>query len=82
MVKLPDPNRIPENLDNVKVIPVKEYMVASWCQMPEGKGQPTQVHLVLKTSAELPIVLRLKSKDAVDILIEALERHRNDVWPY
>ena len=81
MTKLPDVNRIPENLDGMAIIPIEEYTVASWCALPDGKGPSTQVHIVLKTPLKARFVLRLKSKDAVSTFIEALERHRNDVWP-
>lgn len=83
---LPEPNRLPVNLDEMGVWPVEcLYEVASWCPERDGKGPATQVHLalVLKVDDKLTLrpTIRLKSVRAVNELIGVLERHRDDVWP-
>ncbi|KKM78113.1 hypothetical protein LCGC14_1363210 [marine sediment metagenome] len=81
MTKLPDVNRVPENLEGMDIVLTKGYTVASWCPLPDGKVPSTQVHLVLEMPIKGKLVLRLKTKEAVNTLIKVLERHRNDVWP-
>ncbi|MCG8583718.1 MAG: hypothetical protein MI757_03305 [Pirellulales bacterium] len=61
---------------------ITEYTVGSWCPTPDGSGPAEAVAIQLMT--DLPdwsFMLRLKSPAAVDEMIEALKRHRNDVWP-
>ena len=80
---LPPVNRIPINLPP-ELMSIKHYTVASWCPARDGKGPATAValHLTLDLDGdEFEIVMRLKTPDAVDTMIAALERHRNDVWP-
>lgn len=84
--KLPPPNRIPQAITDPDFVPVLEYQVGSWCPTPDGSGPATAVALrfhgpVLGTDRMVSMHLRLKSARAVDELIAALERHRNDVWP-
>jgi hypothetical protein len=82
---LPPPNRVPVNLAQVGLRNIKSYGVASWCPTPDGSGPAEAVvlHLTIGTveGDDLEIGLRLKSARAVDEMIAALERHRNDVWP-
>jgi hypothetical protein len=79
---LPPMNRVPRNVAGLAILEIEEYSVNNWHPLADGKGLPTQVHLVFKLRgiAE-PLVLRLKSARAADQLIAILERHRNDVWP-
>lgn len=82
MNPLPPPNRIPTNCDEIgTVFPCEGYSVYSWGPERDGRGPKTQVHLLLPISGVGSIALRLKSKCAVDEMIAALTRHRNDVWP-
>lgn len=65
---------------------VTGYTVASWCPTPDGTGPATAVALVMETrlpvlDAQCDIVLRLKSPRAVDEMVQALLRHKRDVWP-
>lgn len=80
-MSLPLPNRIPENCpDHLLALRIGDYQVGSWHPLPDGKGRATQVHLALRLNVGV-VVLRLKSRNAVQTLIDALERHRDDVWP-
>lgn len=67
---------------------VEGYTVASWCPTPDASGPPTAVALVIETEAfEIPagtkydIVLRLKTPQAADTLIQSVLRHKRQVWP-
>jgi len=64
------------------VMEIESYNVTEWCPTPDGSGQPEQVWLQVNLKdVPIPMALRLKSMDAVDTLIEALTRHRLNVWP-
>jgi hypothetical protein len=79
--ELPPVNRIPENIDEPRIV-VECYHVGSWCPERDGKGPATQVHITFHLAGDIPpMAIRLKSKLAADQMIEALIRHRNDVWP-
>jgi hypothetical protein len=78
---LPPASRVPENVpDYLRLLDIGGYHVGSWGPEPDGKGQSTQVHLTLRVPGGA-VVMRLKSHRAVNTLIAALERHRDDVWP-
>jgi hypothetical protein len=63
--------------------------VYSWTPERDGKGRPQQVHMVFPVTMSSPdseplrfcVAMRLKSRRAVDEIIAALVRHRDDVWP-
>jgi hypothetical protein len=65
------------------------YTVAQWCPTPDGSGRPEAVVLQIDLNAVLhingrvadAIALRLKSRHACNVLIEVLERHRDEVFP-
>lgn len=61
---------------------VSEYSVGSWCPTTDGSGPAEAVALQFVTkNPAISIFLRLKSPAAVDELISALQRHKEDVWP-
>jgi hypothetical protein len=79
---LPPLNRIPENTGGTLYFDIAEYGVHNWHPLPDGKGAPTQVHVrFVFANGMPPMVLRLKGPAAVDELVDALNRHRFDVWP-
>ena len=59
----------------------KSYTIGSWCPTPDGSEPPTAVALEMEVEGLPPIIMRLKSKRAVDEMIAALERHKQEVWP-
>lgn len=81
------PRRLPpsERLGTPLVGPnVESYTVGSWCPTPDGTGRPVAVALSLQVrlAGELvDLVVRLKSPERVDQMIQALLRHKRDVWP-
>jgi hypothetical protein len=81
---LPPVNRVPHNLDG-KHFSIVEYGVASWCPERDGKvpAEAVAFHITIGfgDGDQLKAVMRLKTPRAVDELVAALERHRNDVWP-
>ena len=76
--RLNPPSKEPTPLIGVNV---KGYAVGSWCPTPDGSGAPTAVAISIETESFGDIVLRMKSPRAVDEFIQALLRHKRDVWP-
>lgn len=63
-------------------ITITEYTVGSWCPTPDGSGPAEAVAIQLMTEMDgVSFFMRLKSPAAVDELIAALRRHKDDVWP-
>lgn len=65
------------------VLELEDMEVASWSPGEPGEHKPcTQVHVLLKLAGiDEVLVMRYKSKAAVDQLIAALIEHRDFVWP-
>jgi hypothetical protein len=69
------PRGIPDGLT------IEEYTVGSWCRSPDGSGKPEAVALCLSVKGLAgPLVMRLKTRRAVDDMIRALKTHRDDVF--
>lgn len=60
---------------------ILSYRVVSWCPTLDGSGPATAVGLILDVRGVPPLVMRLKTRQAVDEMIAALEKHRDDVFP-
>ena len=56
------------------------YEICSWRPGPPNSGPPEQVHLLFQVAPGAKMVLRLKSKRALDELVGLLLQYRNDVW--
>ena len=66
---------------NLHGITVTEYVVGSWCPTPDGSGPAEAVAIEIKTNIpEVTFFMRLKTPAAVDEMIQALLRHKRDVW--
>lgn len=57
------------------------FTVGSWCPTVDGSGPATAVAIVIETVSAGHLVLRIKSPERVDELIQMLLRHKRDVWP-
>lgn len=58
-----------------------EVVVASWSPEPPGPlAKVTQVHLLIGTPPGHVALVRLKSAQVVDELIDALLSHREEIW--
>lgn len=57
--------------------------IAQWMPDPDGRGQPTQVHLTIRVKGleDMPFVMRFKGPGTITALIEQLTQHRDEVWP-
>jgi hypothetical protein len=78
---LPPANRIPEAIP-AGTLNITSYKIGSWCPTPDGSGPATAVAIRFETAIpDVAFAVRLKSPAAVDEMIEALLRHKNDVWP-
>jgi hypothetical protein len=74
--------KMPEATLGPVVFIIREYHILEWC--PPGQPDvPTQVHfaLMLDPPGTPPMIMRIKSPEACDQLINALRRHRRNVWP-
>jgi len=60
---------------------IEGYTVGQWCPTPDGSGPSTAVVIQLHVGDGMHIGWRLKSRRAVNVLIEVLERHRDEVFP-
>jgi len=71
----------PINTEGLKFYEIKGISVNEWHSLPDGKGNPEQVHLWLELEdIPYPFVLRFKSRRPIDELIVALITHANNVW--
>jgi len=74
-----------ERVQLIRVLNSDGYHVVSWCPTEDGTGKPEAVGVILpifgKGDEEIKIMLRLKTRRAVNEMIFALERHREDVFP-
>jgi len=83
---LPPGNRIPRSIEEVSggrpVAVIEEYEVGSWCPTPDGTG-PAEAVVIHFKGLKLPVdfAIKMKSRAAVEEMIDALTRHMNDVWP-
>ena len=79
---LPPANRI--SSDAPPALAIEYYRVASWSPAPASQQNAPLEAVVLEIKMRglnLPLAVRFKSPAAVDELIDALLRHRADVWP-
>jgi hypothetical protein len=67
----------------IEIYEIDSYEVASWSPGDVTKGDPTtQVHVIIHIKGiKYPLVMRLKSKRAVDELVGLLTEYRDEVWP-
>lgn len=80
--ELPPANRVPS--DCGPALAIEYYRVASWSPAPAStpNAPVTAVALEIKLRGlSVPFAVRFQSPAAVDELIDALQRHRADVWP-
>lgn len=72
----------PINVEGMKFLEVEEIVVNEYHELPDGKGDPTQVHLWLRlVNFPHPLIVRFRSRRPVDELIVALMTHSKAVWP-
>ena len=56
--------------------------VNSWHPLPDGQGDPTEVHLCLTVKGlDAQMIMRFKGPGTLDALITSLAVHRFNVWP-
>ena len=72
------------NVQDLEIYELEELQVNEFHPENDGKGEPTEVHMCLKPVGAPPnmlLVLRLKSKRAINEVVDALVKHRDNVWP-
>lgn len=75
----------PVNYENLKLIPgnIDSLEIAAWTPERDGKGTPTQVHLLINLERpmdDIGIVLRFKGPDTLGVLIEQLQRYKREAF--
>ena len=62
-------------------VDVNRLGVMEWHPLPNGEGDPTQVHVVTRVKgSDIPFILRFKSPRTLDKFTAALAVHRRNVW--
>ena len=67
-----------------KIVESGGYSVCEWSPDEDHACGPTQVHVLLPIDGIMEgaaIALRLKSRRAIQEMIDTLEKHRDSVWP-
>ena len=71
----------PRNLTGVEFYEIDEITVYEYHPLPNGEGEPTQVHLSCKlVGGPAAFVIRMKSGRPIDELIVSLITHRKRVF--
>jgi hypothetical protein len=73
-----------ENLAELDIIELEGIDIVEFHPLPDGKGNPTQVHLITRPKGapeNFRLVMRFKSRQIITEVIDALVKHRNHVWP-
>lgn len=65
---------------------LESYTIGDWHPTQDGSGPAAAVALSLRVKSSGPLdgadmVLRLRTPQAVDTMIQALLRHKRSVWP-
>jgi len=72
--------RIPPKNTELEGPMVEGYAVAEWCPTPDGTGPAEAVAVVFNIAGFGDVVLRLKTRRAVNAMIAALIHHRDEVF--
>ena len=57
------------------------YSVGAWCPTPDGSGKPTAVAISMQVKGMGDLVMRLKSPESVDEIVQLLLQYKQEVWP-
>jgi hypothetical protein len=60
---------------------IESFTVGSWCPTSDGTGKPTAVAISMEVSGLGDLVMRIKSPQELDRIVQMLLRHKRDVWP-
>ncbi len=72
----------PVNVAGVEFFEIEKIEVMEFHELPDGQGDPSEVHLMLKIAEwPHPFIIRFHSRRPVDELIVALMTHSKAVWP-
>lgn len=72
----------PINTAGMLFYEIESIVVNEWHELPDGRGDPSEVHIVVKVKgAKYPLIMRFKKPRPIDDLIVALITHRRRVWP-
>lgn len=60
---------------------VESVTVGEWCPSTDGSGKAECVALSIRLAIGEDLVVRFKTPESVDDLIQMLLRHKRGVWP-
>lgn len=60
---------------------VESFTVGSWCRSSDGSDKAEAVAISIEVRGLGDIVMRIKSPEEVDRIVQMLLRHKRDVWP-
>jgi hypothetical protein len=78
------PHRMPSPESNpVPLIgpQIESFTVGSWCPSSDGSGKPEAVAISVYIAGLGDIVIRIKTPQELDRVVQMLLRHKRDVWP-
>ena len=70
-----------------RLVSADGYLITEWSPDPTHEAGPTQVHIVVPLVLEegegplCHMVIRMKSRRAIQEMIDVLAEHRDNVWP-
>ena len=74
----------PQNVEGMHclLIDIEEIGVFEYHPLPDGKGKPTEVHMLLHIEGldDIPLLMRFKGPDTLDRIVAALVKHRVNVF--
>ena len=56
------------------------FEIQTYCRDEEGTA-PEEVHLIIHVTSELQVRYRFREPADLNMIIEALKKHRDNVWP-
>ena len=59
---------------------IKDFQIGSWCPTSDGTGNPTAVAITIQVEDLGDLVIRLKSPERVDEVIQLLQQYKQEVW--
>ena len=77
-----DSDQTPRNLRDMKFAEIKGIDITQWHEQEDGKGKPSQVHMLLELHGiDAILVMRFKGPVTITKVINGLIEHRDEVWP-
>jgi hypothetical protein len=62
---------------------IEEYTISQWCPTDDpADSKPEQLHMAITVKAiPYPLVMRFKSRRALELMTGTLNQHADEIWP-